>query len=203
MKSHEELLDCSTEDKQLFDEITRGLPDRAGFSRDYMDNSGREIPYGSGPHVLQHIRTAIDVVKPKSVFEIGFNRGHGSAMFLALSKASVFSIDVSARKETLHAVIVLKNRYHERFDFLSMDSKYAHQALGDMQFDMAFVDGAHDKTSVMFDIETCKRLKISYLLMDDIYPHYGEVIKAIGEYDDQLELVKDMDNLRLYRTQWK
>jgi predicted O-methyltransferase YrrM len=204
MKTHEELLECSAEDKALFNELTRGLPDRRGFNGDHMDDSGKEIPYGSEAHVLKHIRTALEIAKPKSVLEIGFNRGHGSAMFLGLDKnVSVFSIDISTRKETLHAAIVLKNRYDSRFDFLGLDSGFAYQTLRDKGFDFAFVDGAHDRLSVIIDINLCKNLQVSYILFDDVYPAYGQVMQAIGEYDDELELIKDMDNLRLYKTNWK
>ena len=203
MKTHEELLECSIEDRKLFEEITRGLPDRAGFNRNHIDDRGKEIPYGSEAHVLKYIRRACEIVKPKYVFEIGFNRGHGAVMFLELSKARVFSIDISTRKETIHAAIVLKNRYAERFDFLGGDSAYAHKDLMGEGFDLAFVDGGHDKSSVLLDLNTCKQLKIPYLLFDDVYSRYGEVIKAIGEYDDELQLIEDMDNLRLYKTNWK
>lgn len=205
MKTHDELLECSAEDKKLFDEFTAGLPDRAGFNGNYIDSDGKYIPYGSGPHVLKHVRTAIEIVKPKTVLEIGLNRGHGSAMFLGLDKnVRVFSTDISTRKETLHAVIVLKNRYNERFEFLGLGSgMFAFDALQSQKFDLCFVDGAHDKGSVLVDIVMCMRLNIPYLLFDDCYPRYGEVAQAIGEYDDELELIKDMDNLRLYKTNWK
>jgi hypothetical protein len=203
MKTHDKLLECSIEDKQLFDRITQGLPDRAGFSRDYMASDGKEIPYGSGAHIIQHIRRACDIVKPKEVFEIGFNRGHGSAIFLEVSDANIFSIDISTRKETLHAAFVLKNRYADRFNFLGMHSGYVYPTFAEKKFDLAFVDGAHDKSSVVLDIKTCKRMKIPYLLFDDYYSRYGEVAKAIGEFEDELELVEDMDNLRLYKTKWQ
>lgn len=203
-KTHDELLICPPEDRKLFEEITRGLPDRSGFSGNHIDDKGIEIPYGSGAHVLQHIKATVDLVKPKSVLEIGFNRGHGSAMFLWSDKnVKVFSIDISTRKETVHAAIVLKNRFDNRFDFLALESGYAFDTLKDKNFDLCFVDGAHDKLSVIVDINLCKNLKIPYLLFDDVYPHYGQVTQAIGEYDDELELIKDMDNLRLYKTNWK
>lgn len=204
MKSHSELLECTTEDRKLFEELTSGLPDRSGFSGNYKDDKGVEIPYNSEAHVLRHIRTAIEIVKPKNVLEIGFNRGHGSAMFLGLDeKVKVFSIDISTRKETLHAAFVLKNRYDNRFNFLALDSGYAYQTLEGQQFDLCFIDGAHDKLSVIVDINLCNNLNIPYLLFDDIYPTYGQVMQAIGEYDDELELIKDMDNLHLYKANWK
>lgn len=204
MKTHEQLLECTAEDKELFSELTKGLPDRAGFQRNYLDNTGKEIPYGSEAHVLKHIRAAMELVKPASVLEVGFNRGHGSAMFLGLNKnVKVLSIDISTRKETVHAAIVLKNRYSDRFNFLALNSAFAFQTLKEQQYDLAFVDGAHDKLSVLVDINLCQNLNIPYILFDDIYPAYGEVMQAIGEYEDQLELLIDMDNLRLYKTNWK
>jgi SAM-dependent methyltransferase len=201
--SHEELLSVSPEDKALFDQITNGLPTREGYSGDYYDRDGKEIPYGSEAHVLKHIRTAIEIVQPKSVLEIGLNRGHGSAMFLALSKAKVVSIDISDRRETIFAGTYLQNMYPERFMFFIKDSGFAIECLRGRHFDLCFIDGGHDEASVLVDINLCENLKIPYLLFDDCYPRYGEVLKAIGGYGDDLTLIKDMDNIRLYKSNWK
>jgi predicted O-methyltransferase YrrM len=204
MKAHEELLQVSVEDKKLFDEITKGLPSREGYGGNFFDHHGHEIPYGSEAHVLKHIRDTIAIVQPKQVLEIGLNRGHGSAMFLALSKARVVSIDVSNRKETVHAGIHLAHQYPDRFQFFICDSAKVFEALKQhSKYDLVFVDGGHDMASVLVDINLCENLKVPYILFDDVYPRYGEVLQAIGKYEDELELVKDMDNLRLYKTNWK
>jgi predicted O-methyltransferase YrrM len=203
MKAHEELLQVSVEDKKLFDEITKGLPSREGYGGNFIDHNGVEIPYGSEAHVLRHIREAITIVQPKKILEIGLNRGHGSAMLLALSKANVTSIDVSNRKETVHAGIHLVHQYPDRFKFFICDSAKVFDALSVNKFDLVFVDGGHDMASVLVDINLCENLKVPYILFDDVYPRYGEVLQAIGKYEDELELVKDMDNLRLYKTNWK
>jgi predicted O-methyltransferase YrrM len=201
MKTHEELLDCSPEDKKLFDEITKGLPSREGYSGNFIDRDGKEIPFGSEAHVLKHIRTAIEIVQPKTILEIGLNRGHGSAMLLALSKASVVSIDISDRRETLFAGMYLQREYPERFMFFICDSAKVGDAMKAGRFDMCFVDGDHTEEAVTADILLCRDLEIPYILFDDIYPRYGEVLQAIGKFDE-LELVKDMDNLRLYKSHW-
>jgi predicted O-methyltransferase YrrM len=203
MKSHHELTLCSYEDKKLFDEITAGLPSREGYGGNYYDHHEKEIPFGSEAHVLKYVRDAVQIVNPSQILEIGLNRGHGSAMFLALSKAKVVSIDISDRKETVHAGIRLKHLYPARFDFFICDSAKVFNGLKQYSFDMCFVDGAHDRLSVIVDINLCKNLKVPFILFDDCYPRYGEVLEAIGQYDDELELIKDMDNLRLYKTNWK
>jgi hypothetical protein len=55
---------------------------------------------------------------------------------------------------------------------------------------------------VTADIELCKQLKIPYLLFDDIMPKFGPGVLPAIEKFPELELVKDMNNLRLYRVNY-
>jgi hypothetical protein len=193
----EELLYASEEDWAFYNKIISGLPTMAGKNGDGLDKFGVPIPYHSGPHILRHFRDAIEIVKPSKIFEIGFNLGHSSSMWLNLTDAQIISCDVSYKDETINGAVYLTNKYSQRFKFFNRS---------DLSFwganaDLCFIDGAHDDDSITKDIELCRSLKIPYLLFDDWYPRYGETQISVAKFPE-LELVKDMNNLRLYRVNY-
>lgn len=195
----EELLFASEEDWAFYNKCIEGLPTREGFKGNFLDKDNVEIPYGSGPHILKHFRETIEIVKPTAILEIGFNIGHGAAMLLKLSDAWVSSVDISDKWETKYAEYYLRYKYEcfsclkrKTFDVVNYTD----------EFDLCFVDGGHEEEDVTADIELCKQLKIPYLLFDDIYPRFGPgVLPAISKFPE-LELVKDMNNLRLYKIDY-
>lgn len=197
--THEELTQASAEDIEFFNKCIEGLPTMAGKHGDGLDKFGIPIPYSSGPHILRHFRDTIEIVKPKRILEIGFNIGYSAAMWLTLSDAHVDSLDISMKDETLYAAGLLDHRFGKpivRFEYFLRSLYYS---VG-KYYELCFIDGAHDEQSIINDIMLCKELEIPYLLFDDWYPRYGETQKAVAKFPE-LELVKDMNNLRLYK--WK
>lgn len=193
----EELLYASEEDWAFYREAIDGLPTREGFKGNFMDKDNVEIPHSSGPHILKYFRETIELTKSRFVLEIGFNIGHGAAMLLDLDM-QVTSIDVSEKWETKYAAMYLELygdgfTYENRGDF--------EKAKSHLKYDFAFIDGAHDEDSIVADIKLAARLGIPYLLLDDWYPRYGETQKAVAKFPE-LELVKDMHNLRLYKVNY-
>lgn len=191
----DELLYASEEDWAFYLKAIDGLPTREGFKGNFMDKDNVEIPHGSGPHILRHFRDALEITKQHSVLEIGFNCGHGAAMLLELG-ASVDSIDVSDKWETKYAALYLESiharfNYWDRKDFPMPFQKYG----------LVFIDGAHDEDSIVADIELAARLEMPYLLFDDWYVRYGETQRAVAKFPE-LELVKDMNNIRLYKVNY-
>lgn len=198
----EELLYASPEDWAFYIDIIQGLPTMAGKNGDGKDKNGDYIPYGSGPHIIRHFKDAISISKPRTILEIGLNCGVGSALLLSLSDAYVFSVDISDRDETIEAATILAERFPNRFGFNFRDKIEGINPLGITQFDLAWIDGGHEEEDVTKDIQLCKQLKIPYLLLDDIYSRFGPgVLPSIAKFPE-LELVKDMNNLRLYRVNY-
>lgn len=197
--SDEELLYASEEDWAFYKEIADQLPSMDGKNGDGKDKFGCYIPYHSGPHIIRHIKRVIDIVQPARVFEIGFNMGHSASMFLELCSCELISCDISEKDETIEAADILRRKYHDRFSFewrmdIRKDSYIPYW------FDLIFIDGGHEEGDVTKDIQLAKDLGIPYLLFDDIYSRFGPgVLPAISKFD--LELVEDMNNLRLYK--WK
>lgn len=201
--TEEALKYASEEDIAFFNKITEGLPTMAGKNGGGLDKFGVPIPHHSGPHILRHFRDAIEIVKPKSILEIGFNMGHSAAMWLNISNAKVISCDISSKDETVGGAKYLMENYKQRFEFYwrgAMEFVYSQPVL-EGYFNLCFIDGAHDEENVSNDIMLCIDMKIPYLLFDDWYPRYGETQKAVALFRE-LELVKDMNNLRLYKVNY-
>lgn len=212
----EELLYASPEDWAFFNKCIEGLPAISDKSGVKISANGEVVPYGSGPHILKYFRETINLVKPKSILEIGFNVGYGASMLLKLSDAYVISLDKTSREETFIAVNHLTEKYqyeaphkdmvvgfYNRFHFLNVDSKSAYDHLKGHYYDLCFIDGGHEEENVTKDIQLCKDLKIPYLLFDDIYSRFGPgVLPSIAKFPE-LELVKDMNNLRLYKVKYE
>lgn len=198
-----ELLYASPEDWAFYNKCIEGLPDISNNEGGVkLSKTGEPIPYGSGPHILKWFKEAIAIVKPCAILEVGFNIGYGSAMLLNLCDAFVLSIDITKRPETIDAYGHLYNKFKGRFDFGYRWLEGTNGKLKDRRFDLCFLDGGHDEEDVTNDIQLCKELKIPYLLLDDIYSRFGPgVVPAIAKFPE-LELVKDMNNLRLYKINY-
>lgn len=198
----EELLYASPEDWAFYNKIIEGLPTMAGKNGDGLDKFGVPIPYHSGPHILRHFRDTIEIVKPRRILEIGMNMGHSAAMWLNLCDANVYSLDVSLKDETFEGGECLYKQFLDRFEYrINSDRDHYPRLKYSEPFSICFVDGAHDEISITYDIHMCMDLNIPYLLFDDWYPRYGETQKAVAKFPE-LELVKDMNNIRLYRVNY-
>lgn len=195
----EELLYASEEDRAFYKKIADQLPSMSGKNNDGLDKFGTPIPYHSGAHILRHIRKTLEIVNPYRILEIGFNMGHSAHMFLELCSSDVISCDISEKDETIEAAKILKAKYRDRFSFEWRIDIDKHN-FGPCSFDLIFIDGGHEEEDVTKDIQLAKDLGIPYLLFDDIYRRFGPgVLPSIEKFD--LELVEDMNNLRLYK--WK
>lgn len=196
----QELMQATDEEIEFYNKCIEGLPPLKGFRGDFLDKDGIQIPFGSGPHIVKHFKEAIEIVNPISgILEIGFNIGYGSALLLELSDVPVWSCDISEKWETKYAELFLRNKYEIGFTY--WQRKYMKDENLINEFDLVFIDGAHDEKSIIEDIELAKFLEIPYLLFDDWYPRFGETQKAVVKFPE-LELVKDMSNLRLYKVNY-
>jgi len=133
-----------------------------------------------GPHSYLPMRLAIELVKPTSILEIGFNIGHSSLFWLRNTKADVVSIDVRVDYRVNEAVKVceiaaLESGNANRFHFFHRNSVDHDKGM----YDFAFIDGSHVFNDVLKDIQECTKLGIPYLLLDDWLTLYGDVQRAV------------------------
>jgi len=158
---------CTKADWDLFKSATDFLPRRT------------DEPYHSGPHNLQRFRMVYELVRPKTVLEIGFNLGHSAVMWLMLGAKYVASIEVRDDAKVRKAAAAIITRYPERH-MLYFGSDEATFNIG--EFDLIFIDGSHDKEFVMRDINHALELRCPYILMDDYDWHHGPgVVQAVEE----------------------
>ena len=167
-KTNEELMCYTTEELVFYNKCVEGLPTTKGLNGDGLDKYGVPIPYGSSPHIAKHFRETLDIVKPATILEIGFNFGCGSSLFLNLSDAKVVSLDISDKDETIEAVKILKGIFGERFDFFFRKDFQTEKFKN--YFQLCFVDADHKEESVVEDIQLSLDLGIPYILFDDWYP---------------------------------
>jgi len=198
--THEELMYSSEKDLKTFNEWTKGLASIGGLDGSGKDEDGIPIPYHCGPHSLKCFREISEIVKPKSVFEIGFNCGQSSVMWLETSEADVFSCDISNKKETLHGAEFLWVKYGDRFTYVNRTDEFFFEYLKVRNFDMCFIDGGHLIEDVIADIILCLDLKIKHFAFDDILPQFGPGVLPAIEMYPQLELVKELGNIALYKN---
>jgi len=117
-EENEKLMYASDEDIAFYLKCVEGLPTLAGLDGSGNGSDGIPLPYGLGSHSVKCLREIIEIVKPKSIFEIGFNMGWSASLWLELSsKAYLYSCDISKKKETIEAAIVLTKRYGNRFTY--------------------------------------------------------------------------------------
>ena len=203
--TEQELMYASDEDIAFFHKCTAGLPGVEGFSGTGFDANGERIPYGVGPHSVRCFREIVDIVKPKSILEIGFNLGYSCSIWLNLTNgAKVLSVDISDKAETLKAGEILNEKFFSRFSFIICDSAKLMEEWGitleKQKFDLTFIDGGHLEHHVMADIKLALDLKIKWLAFDDILSQFGPgVLPAIAKHS-QLEEVKTLGNIALYKN---
>lgn len=196
-----ELMYSSVEDKAFYEAATKGLPTLAGFNGTGKDKNGVPLPFGLGPHSVRCLREIVDIVQPKSIFEIGFNMGWSSALWLELCDAEVVSCDISFKEETVEAARVLEQRY-SRFKYVNRTMKADFfQAVLRREFDMAFIDGGHMFHDVTADLSLCLTMRIPYLAMDDWLPQYGEIQKAVDYFGEKLKVLSVNGNIALLKNQ--
>lgn len=92
---------------------------------------------------------------------------------------------------------LLKVLYGDRFTFKKQKSREViiNHDVGD--FDMAFIDGDHTYEGVNLDIDNCKKLRIPYLIIDNILSHPDAIMRAIGEHFE-LELIDELIYSQVY-----
>ena len=116
--------------------------------------------------------------KPEKMFEIGFQAGHSTRMFLELfPEMEVHSIDICEYDFTEE----LGRKLEEEFPNFTFTNKNSHDlTTEDLDgYEFVFVDGGHDEETVENDIGIAIKSNIPFILVDDYSLQFPQV-KAIS-----------------------
>lgn len=205
-EENEKLMYASKEDQIFYLKCVEGLPTLAGLDGSGNGSDGVPLPFGLGPHSVKCLREIAEIVQPEAILEVGFNMGYSSALWLELCGATVFSVDISDKKETLKAAEILTRRYKNsvdgqgRFHFMLGDSGRMYEYFKHHTFDLIFIDGDHMIEGVKRDIQLSLDLEIPFIAFDDILIEFGNVKEAIDTFGNQLELMCMNGNIALYKN---
>ena len=150
---------------------------------------------GEMPEVsFDSIKDICNITNPKSILEIGFNRGSSALMWLLNSNAKLTSIDVRKEQEIIHSLSTLKSNFKDRFTYYKMDAyrelPFKSEWIG--KFDLIFIDCWHDPIGYELDTNTAMYLGSPVIVYDDYLTHpHSSFIR---------NLVKDNHNLKEIKT---
>lgn len=153
---------------------------------------------GLGPHSLPALRDVIDTVWPMHILEIGFGAGASSTMFLHLTDhATVHSVDKTTDPIVTAAAAHMTHVWSGRFRFLPGDSRRI--SLPAIAWDLIFIDGDHELSAVVSDLEKAKALGIPWVLVDGWWLYLGPGVRLAVETQEDLQKVRQWGNLVLFR----
>lgn len=158
---------------------------------DYMDITSR--PVRINPNHEGHIsptnktrevfRSILQLTGAESVFEIGFNQGHSSRLFLELG-AKVHSVDIGYYQSTKNKMKEVAEEW-SLFTYELRDSKTLFPSDYD-NIGMVFIDGDHSVEGVVNDINFANDMKVPYILVDDYHPkwfsHIINLVDSVNTY---------------------
>lgn len=170
--------------KQLFDQHSQHLD---------KPHTGEISSWSEFEAAANMIEDVLLITKPLTIFEIGFNRGASSLLWLLTSNATVYSLDIIHKKKS---VDYLMKEFGYRFAFVHADSKDIKPEIFEERVDLVFIDGAHTYNAVSRDIEVVLRNVVpDYILFDDYFhtPDMAAIQKAVSERPE-LKIIKTYHN---------
>lgn len=117
--------------------------------------------------VLEMMLEVKEMFAPKTFLEIGFYMGHSTSMWAKVlgGDCEVVSCAPPHPRACQYSSVVEKNT--PNVTVILTPSPAVYWEIKDKQFDVAFIDGQHEETSVLMDIGMCRALGIKTLLFDN------------------------------------
>ncbi len=148
---------------------------------DYIIKNNLKITEGccdNVPEEKEMLKKYLDLVKPKTILEIGFNAGHSSEFFLQNSEATIISFDLGEHDYVKECKKYIDMQFSGRHTLILGDSTKTLKTFADinpLKFDFIFIDGGHHYNVALSDVIQSQRLahSESIVLVDDVVdqPH--------------------------------
>ena len=149
---------------------------------------------GIGHFTMEHVEQVQKVlgqINPKIIWEFGFNTGHSSAIWLALTDAIVYAVDPSTEFPTLQGFKQLNAEFPNRLNFLNISSRHpsVESTMLTHMPDLLLVDGDHSYAGCKADLDLAARLKVKHILIDNLEdkhnvgPATDDFLKNNPEYE--------------------
>ena len=128
---------------------------------------------GTGHFTLGHvefIKHVLGQIKPKVIWEFGFNTGHSAAIWLTLSDAEVYAVDPSTEFPTMQGYKQLNIEFPRRINLLNESSRNPsiEATMREIPPDLLLVDGDHSYAGCIEDLRLAARLKIKHIIIDNL-----------------------------------
>jgi predicted O-methyltransferase YrrM len=144
--------------------------------QDFIQKNNLKITEGcceNVPEEKEMLKRYLDLIKPKSILEIGFNAGHSSEFFLLNSEATVISFDLGEHDYGKECKKYIDLRFPGRHTLILGDSTETLKTFADinpLKFDFIFINGGYHYNVALSDIIQCQRLAHpnSIVLVDDV-----------------------------------
>ena len=141
----------------------------------------------------KNVRDIFETAKPRSMLEIGFNRGASALTWLLGGIDFLYSVDVDG---SLNSVNYLKSKFNienqKRFEFKRINSFNLKYEDLNQNFDLVFIDGDHSYQGAFNDTQKALLFNPKYLLYDDYFHpgHQTDIQNAILNFPN-LSLIKE------------
>lgn len=183
--------------KRLYYATKKHIAQYDQWTKDLQGRVCDDEPFHSRAHCIEPIMLALELTKSGSVFEVGFNLGHGSAIFLGLGVKYVASCDPSQRPGTIANAHKLMGMYPDQFKFINSAFSYVKKEVVG-KHDLVFIDGSHEFGDVDRDIKYARECHALWLLLDDWDEHFGEGVQAAVR-ENNLKPIAILGNMALCR----
>lgn len=133
------------------------------------------------------------ITNPKTILEIGFNRGNSALMWLLSSNAKLTSMDLRKRETVNESINVLEKHFPERFEYVEKDGYTELHLTNEWinKFDLIFIDTWHQPLGYEIDTLTAKYLGCKYIAYDDYTTHKNSYyIRNYISNDSDLKEIK-------------
>jgi|TARA_R110000772_G_scaffold182578_3_gene293836 hypothetical protein len=147
------------------------------------------------------IKAIIDICEitaPKSILELGFNRGVSALMWLKSSKAIIKSVDWRKIDKVEKSINYINTNYPNRFTYKELnhskilDEKEGLYNLGE-NYDLVFIDGDHSVKAVDRDAKNSLEFNPQYLVFDDYKHRHHQAAIENAIKSNPLEIIKEYD----------